>query len=161
MNGPISLLRCMILRIEDVSPYFARDVLLSIFELRPFSFIICFFFFFRSTLYSVYCFTGILDKYDDCAKWGDEMEPKDTSGVKKPKLKKSWVTSLYLSRAVLTTYSLRYKIFTVLPENSTENIPTGRNSLDCVIKKKKIDQRTSSTTCVYDLKFQSHSQVGQ
>ncbi len=56
--------------------------------------------FFRCALYSVYCYTGVFGKYDEFARWGDDMEPKDTSGAKKPKLKKPWVTPLYLSRAV-------------------------------------------------------------
>ncbi len=32
--------------------------------------------------FSVYCETGVFDKYDDFAWRGDETEPKDTSGAK-------------------------------------------------------------------------------
>ncbi len=83
------LLRRMILKIEDISPYFAWDApfTLNIYELHPFSLVIRIFF--RCALYSVYCYIGVFDKYDDFARWVDEMEPKDTSGAKKPKLKKS------------------------------------------------------------------------
>ncbi len=79
------LLRCMILRIEDVSPNFAWDApfMLNIYELHTFSLVI--WIFFKCALYSVYCYTNVFDKYDDFARWGDEMEPKDTGSVKKPK----------------------------------------------------------------------------
>ncbi len=40
-----------------------------------------FLFFFSCTLYSVYCYMGVFDKYDDFAKWVDKMEPEDTSGT--------------------------------------------------------------------------------
>ncbi len=95
------LLRCMIRRIEEVSPYFAWDApfTLNIYKLRPFSLVM--WIFFRCVLHSVYCYTGVFDKYDDFARWGDEMEPKDTSGAKNPKLKKSWVTPLYLDLILL------------------------------------------------------------
>ncbi len=45
--------------------------------------------FFLDALYSVYCYAGVFDKYDDFARLGDEMVPSDTSGAKKLKLKKS------------------------------------------------------------------------
>ncbi len=50
---------------------------------------------------------------------------------------------------LLTMYTSisRNKIFTMLPENPTENFPAYCDSLDCVIKKKKIGNLTYLTTC--------------
>ncbi len=58
----------------------------NIYELRPFSLVICFFL--GAHFFSVYCYLGVFDKYDDFARWGDEMEPKDTSGAKKIRIEK-------------------------------------------------------------------------
>ncbi len=38
--------------------------------------------FFKIYFYSVSCYTGVFDKYDDSTRWDDEIEPKDTSGTK-------------------------------------------------------------------------------
>ncbi len=50
---------------------------------------------------------GVFNKYDDFARWGDEMESKGNSGTKKAKLKKSWVIPLYLG---MTAQSIKPEV---------------------------------------------------